>query len=158
MHQPKLFIIIIVLAAAVGVVAINLNKKNVPETKVPSVIVPKRLVTLSITDFPEMIKVGKTSEFTWKIETAIPVVTTHTAIHYGTLSHAGEYADASGPELVGYPKLTGDYLDRASDIPGIFTAKIIAAPDDAPAMFARAHVVVAGKHYWSPQIEIKVQK
>ncbi len=153
---------LIILVVIVGLIA-GFSKKAMREktpTPAPpeSVFLQKPSVVVKIKEFPATVKAGKAGTFTWEIAADEPATVRHTAIHYGKVQHAGEFATTTSPKLAGYPSMIKDFDGKESQIPGTFTAKITPTRKEIGLLFMRAHVMIEGKNFWSPEIEVTVTK
>jgi len=153
------YLILIVVVVLIVVYAKKTPPSAAPmPTPPPSAFLQKPPVVVEIKDAPQTLKAGVVSTFTWEIKALEPATVMHTAIHYGAVQHAGEFATTTGPKLAGYPSMTKDFDGKESQIPGTFTVKITPTRKEIGSLFMRAHVVIAGKNFWSPEVEVKVTK
>lgn len=111
---------------------------------------------ISIISIPGTVKEGEKVDIRWKIDSEAPLTAVHTAIHYDTSSHPGPFTTEIGPEESGYPSLTIEYASGQFPIPGEFTTSL-----EAPAaekIYLRAHTIVDGKNYWTPETSVGIEK
>ncbi len=112
-------------------------------------------VNLIFLEIPARAHQNEKIKLVWKIASASPLTAVHTAIHYDTESHPGNFKFDVSPALSNYPTLTKEYAAGSFAIPGEFSTTII-IPAGITKLFLRAHVIIDGKNYWTVEREIQV--
>lgn len=115
-------------AVLVGLASVLAGCSSPPPAPAPSVT----LATQATDALP-----GAAVQFTWTVENA-PSQPSHSELHYGPVSVAD-------PEDRTYPSMAAAAIIDT----GKYSASALAP--QAPALYARAHVVLAGKSHWSPE-------
>ncbi len=90
-------------------------------------------VTVSLVDPPSYATAGEPVTLTWEISSSTMTTTDHTAIHWGTTSHAGD--DAHFGDYEG-----GLTSPQSGDVPGTYSADVTF--EDAGTVYYRAHTMV----------------
>lgn len=102
-------------------------------------------VSISLLSPPAEAEAGKPLSLKWKVESSAPLATEHTAVHFSYSSVP------SSPTPKAYAYAT--QILKGS-IPDEFSATI--TPPNPGILYARAHVIAGGKHYWGNEAEISV--
>ncbi|MEW6722265.1 MAG: hypothetical protein AB1324_03315 [Candidatus Micrarchaeota archaeon] len=110
--------------------------------------------SISVVAAPSTAASGKNFNVTWNVSGPAGTIM-HTAVHYDTVSHPGDFGTDVGPAQSGYPSLTPEFASVESAIPDDFTASI-AAPSAPGKIYYRAHAIVGGKHYWTEERTVEV--
>ena len=100
-------------------------------------------------------RAGSPVPLTWGVQAPVGAVATHTAIHWGTNSVAGELGTDVGPGAAGYPNLLPDYAQGSFALPRTFTGAVTFPA--AGTYSYRAHAIIDGKNYWSPEYTVVIQ-
>lgn len=111
--------------------------------------------SFEILDYPTSVRTGEDFTITWKLNTDSPTTITHTAVHYSTQSHAGEYNFDVTPANSGYTSLTTDFASGNFMIPNRFSVKI--RTPDSTKLYYRVHAIIDGKNYWTIEYTADVQ-
>jgi len=112
-------------------------------------------VKIMFIDLPASIKANSKSVVTWKIESNLQKNISHTAMHYGSKSVPEELSTDVAPANSGYPSFTPEYASSSNKIPNEFNTVVVLA--NKGTIYARAHVIVDGKNYWSDEKSIQVE-
>ena len=101
--------------------------------------------SVEVLNAPATAVTGKSFDVIWRVNSPSEKTIPHTAIHYGPQSQAEPLTLAS------YPSLT---TAQNGTIPANFSAKIII--NTTGTIYFRAHAIVDGVQYWSPERTITV--
>lgn len=105
--------------------------------------------SVSITDIPSEVLIGKPIVVKWHLDGSGDVP--HTAIHWGTKSHAdvaiADMSTQTYPSAAPVGYLTGS-------APGDFSASITV--DEPITIYLRAHAIVAGQSVWTEEKAVKI--
>lgn len=104
---------------------------------------------------PANARAGTPTSFTWEVRAAVGSSATHTAIHWGKNSTSGELGLEVAPGAAGYPNLLPDYTAGSFALPRTFSGALTFP--SAGTVYYRAHAIIDGKHYWSPEYAIVIQ-
>lgn len=104
---------------------------------------------------PANARVGEATPFTWEVRAPVGAAATHTAIHWGTTSVPGTIGTDVAPADAGYPEHIRDYESGTFALPRSFTAAAV-FPTSGISSY-RAHAIIDGKHYWSPEHQVVVE-
>ncbi len=110
---------------------------------------PKAPIAIMITSAPAVSEPGVEVTLSWKIESELNRTVTHTAIHYDTESHPGNFSTDVTPDASRYPELTKEFASGIFDVPSEFNVTI--KPREAGKIFYRAHAIFEGKNYWTEE-------
>ena len=121
----------------------------------PINLVPAAAEEISITSVQAPASVAADSSFavSWAItgpEKAIP----HTAVHYDTASHPGDFSLDVAPGDSGYPSLTPEFASGEFNIPNTFTVSMQAPESEV--LYYRVHAIIDGNNYWTSERMITV--
>ncbi len=111
--------------------------------------------SLESIDYPSSVKADEEFTVSWKVSTNLPTTIKHTAVHYSTDSHPGDYGLDIAPVDSGYGSLTKEYASGNFSIPNTFSVKI--KTPDAVKLYFRAHAIIDGKNYWTSEYLINVE-
>ncbi len=100
-------------------------------------------------------RVGAPTTLTWEVRAPVGATATHTAVHWGTSSTSGELGTEVAPGAAGYPNLLPDYAQGSFALPRTFSSAITFTT--AGTQYYRAHAIIDGKNYWSPEYSVVVQ-
>lgn len=100
-------------------------------------------------------RAGTPVPLTWDVQAPVGAVATHTAIHWGTSSVVGELGTEVGPGAAGYSNLLPDYAAGSFALPRTFTGAVTFPV--AGTFYYRAHAIIDGKNYWSPEYAVVIQ-
>lgn len=112
-------------------------------------------VKISFVELPQSAKANDKVVVTWKIESNHQKEISHTAVHYGNKSVSGDMSTDVTPANSGYASLTPEYASSVHKIPNEFSTVVVL--ENKGIIYARAHVIVDGKNYWSAERSIKVE-
>lgn len=112
-------------------------------------------VKISFVELPQSAKANDKVVVTWKIESNQQKETSHTSVHYGDKSVSGDLSTDVTPANSGYASLTPEYASSVHKIPNEFSTVVVL--ENKGIIYARAHVIVDGKNYWSAERSIKVE-
>lgn len=104
---------------------------------------------------PVSARIGVPTSFAWEVRASVGATATHTAVHWGTNSTSGELGTEVAPGAAGYPNLLPDYQQGSFALPRTFSGAITFP--SAGTVYYRAHAIIDGKNYWSPEYAIVVQ-
>ena len=104
---------------------------------------------------PEGARASVPVSFVWEVRAPVGSTATHTAIHWDAVSHSEAFGTDATPAASGYPNFLPDYATGSFALPRSFTGIVTFS---AAGMYSyRAHAIVDGKHYWSPEYSVVVQ-
>lgn len=112
-------------------------------------------VKISFVDIPSTVKPSSKFVVKWGVDSNQQKNITHTAVHYGNKSVQGDLSTDVTPSNSGYPDLTPEYVSGVNKIPNEFNTAMVL--ENKGTIYARAHVIVDGKNYWSDEKSIKVE-
>ena len=112
-------------------------------------------VKIYFVNLPTSIKANSKSVVKWKIESNLQKNISHTAMHYGSKSVPEELSTDVAPANSGYPSFTPKYASDVNKIPNEFNTVVVL--ENKGTIYARAHVIVDGKNYWSDEKSIQVE-
>ncbi len=92
---------------------------------------------------------------TWDVQAPVGAIATHTAIHWGTNSVAGALGMDVTPSAAGYPNVLPDYAQGSFGLPRTFTGAVTFPASGT--YYYRAHAIIDGKNYWSPEYVMVIQ-
>jgi len=113
--------------------------------------------SLESINYPPSVKAGEEFTISWKVNTNVPATIKHTAIHYSSESHPGDYGLDVTPASSGYSGLTTDYASGNFSIPNTFPVKVN-APTNSDKLYFRAHAIIEGKNYWTQEYTVNVER
>ncbi len=122
-----------------------------PETKEISPVDIK----INFKTIPSRVIAGDVIELRWEIVSGVPLTFPHTAVHYDSKTHPGDFSTEIGPQESGYPSLTTKYASGKFVVPDKFADQIV-APPGTKELFLRAHVIIDGKNYWTTEKVIQI--
>lgn len=108
-----------------------------------------------IVDPPARATAGTPVGIRWSVQAPVGSTATHTAIHWGSASRLGTFGTDVIPQASGYPNLLPDYASGNFPLPRAFSGALTFAPPGT--YFYRAHAMIGGLHYWSPEYNITVE-
>ncbi|MBI4450141.1 hypothetical protein HY634_03715 [Candidatus Uhrbacteria bacterium] len=100
-------------------------------------------------------RAGSPVPLTWGVQAPVGAIATHTATHWGTSSTSGELGTEVAPGSAGYPNLLPDYAQGSFALPRTFTGAVTFPSTGT--YYYRAHAIIDGKNYWSPEYSVVVQ-
>lgn len=119
-----------------------------------AIFAPSDYYQLILVDVPKEVETGQNTTFTWKISGGTASIN-HTAVHFGTISNAGELGDGVKPEDTKYTDFVKDFADGKYDIPLQFVGNtMINTPGK---YYFRVHALIKDKHYWTSEYSIDVK-
>ncbi len=153
-----LFLALILLAACAQTQSIAQQKEvpAQPEKTQPQPIVQASAPAVSIVSVPEAAHIGEEFQITWKVDGPLIKIPS-TSIQFDTKSHSGALGIDQNPTQVGYSGHTNEYSVGSFDIPNTFTAKITPIAG-ATSLYYRAHALINGENYWTPEQLLTVAK
>ena len=83
---------------------------------------------------------------------------THTAVHFDTVSHSGSWGTDVTPAQSGYADFTKEYASGNYAFPATFNGTAIAPAGGSGLLYFRAHAIIDGKNYWTPEQSIPLLK
>ncbi|MDO8463460.1 MAG: hypothetical protein Q7S96_04300 [bacterium] len=104
---------------------------------------------------PESAAVGEAVVLRWEVRAPVGASTTHTAIHWGTVSVPGILGQDVASAQTAYPELISDYASGTFSLPREFSGGIVFPQPGT--YYLRAHAVIDGQHYWSPEHTVEVE-
>lgn len=104
---------------------------------------------------PANARAGTPVPLSWEVRAAVGSSATHTAVHWGPTSTSGELGTEVAPGAAGYPNLLPDYAQGSYALPRTFSGALTFP--SAGTVYYRAHAIIDGKHYWSPEHVIVVE-
>ena len=110
-------------------------------------------VKISFVELPDSVKPNSKFAVKWKVDSNQQKNITHTAVHYGNKSVSGALATEVTPADSGYTDLTAISTD--SKIPNEFSLSVFTKSQGT--IYARGHVIVDEKNYWTEEKSIKVE-
>lgn len=111
--------------------------------------------SISLVDYPSSVKVGEEFTVSWRVSSNTLTTISHTAVHYDTASHPGNFG-IDVPPNAGYNSLAGNFISSNFSIadPETFSAKM--KIDDPGKVYFRSHAIIDGKNYWTQEYMIDV--
>lgn len=109
--------------------------------------------SIAFVNRPSRVLTNQTIALTWSVSGA-QKTTTHTAMHYDTLSRGGTFGFDVTPAVSGYRYTASNYISGNYTVPNTFVADI--TPTATGKIYARAHAVIDGKNFWTDEIIIDV--
>lgn len=104
---------------------------------------------------PASARIGTPTSFAWEVRASVGSTAMHTAIHWGPTSTIGELGTEVAPGAAGYPNLLPDYAQGSYALPRTFSGALTFP--SAGTAYYRAHAIIDGKHYWSPEYSVEVR-
>ena len=98
---------------------------------------------------------SKVARILWEISGPASTIS-HTAIYYDYSSHAGDLNKNVTAYLAKYPNFTNEYASKEEAIPKTFNANLPISK--AGTLYYRAHSIIGGKHYWTDEKTITIEK
>jgi len=111
--------------------------------------------SVAVSPPPASARAGAPTPIAWEVRASAGAVTTHTAVHWGPASNPGSLGTDVTPAASGYPNILPDYASESFALPRSFTGAIVFPT--AGTAFYRAHAIIGGLHYWSPEYAIRVE-
>ncbi len=102
-------------------------------------------ISVEILTAPDTAVAGKSFVVTWSVNSQVQKNIAHTAVHYGSEPKAEPLTLAS------YPSLT---TPLGGTIPANFNTSLVI--NTTGVTYFRAHAIVDGSHYWSPEKMITI--
>lgn len=96
---------------------------------------------------------GSPLQLTWQVNLDEAKKIGHTAVHYDTVSHPGEFGTDVTPDAAGYKNLTPDFAKGEFLVPRAFSATVT---PPAGTLYLRAHAIVDGANYWTAEEQVAV--
>ena len=121
----------------------------------PSLPVPLRGTAVLVTARPETAQVGVSVPFVWDVRAPVGAVATSTSLQWGRTSHPGAMNVMTTPAAVQYSDSLSDYMRGSYALPRTFRGAVTFP--SAGTYFFRAHAVIDGQQYWSPEYSIRVE-
>ena len=118
-------------------------------------IAPALDVKVYLVDLPATVNANSKFVVKWRVDSNQQKDITHTAVHYGSASVGGALSADVSPANSGYPSFTPEYASGNFKIPNEFSTAMVL--ESKGIIFARAHVIVDGKNYWSDEKSIQVE-
>lgn len=145
----------VALAGALALVGAGCQSYTKTKVEVPA---PKEESPLSIVliEAPTEVVPGATFTVAWKVDAKEPVLVPHTAVHWDTVSRAGEFGAEVTPAASNYTRLTEKYASGSFPVPETFKVEIV-APKQEGALYLRAHTTYEQKHYWTDEMMVAVK-
>lgn len=119
--------------------------------------IDKEVPMISFIDVPKSVPEGTKISAYWIIDTTIPLTTLNTALLYDTVSHLGAFGEKVDPSLSGYSDLMDGFVYEITTLPKTFS-HTIDAPRGAEYAYLRAHTVINGKHYWTDEAKVAIER
>ncbi len=110
---------------------------------------------IEMTSLPTKVIVGTDLTVIWRVF-GDGLRATHTAVHYGYQSKPGTFGLDVGPTAAGYTSLTSEFASGDYALPMDFTAAF--KPNNAGALYLRAHAIIGGKNYWTDEKIVTVER
>lgn len=107
--------------------------------------------SVAIVSAPPSVPLGEDFEVVWRVDSPVQKEIAHTAVHYGANSIPGVLGTEAGPAASGYQFVS---LIQKGTIPGTFTSSI--GTRSPGTLYFRAHAIIDGNNYWSPERSILV--
>ncbi|MBI2076307.1 MAG: hypothetical protein HYT72_03620 [Candidatus Aenigmarchaeota archaeon] len=151
----KSALILVLMLFVAGCVTTDYGSQKTVQTTAPATVattVQASDVSISFVELPDSIKPNSKFVVKWKVDSNQGKNITHTAVHYGYESRPGEFSLEKTPQETGYAELTQEFASGKHIIPAIFNSTI--SPKQSP-IYLRAHVIIDGKNYWTPEKQIK---
>ncbi|MFA6096449.1 MAG: hypothetical protein WC788_02350 [Candidatus Paceibacterota bacterium] len=154
---------VVVISAAVMAVYFQ-NKKDLaktePESKSFAALLKEEVedkYSISIKSAQTVLKLcdSKVARILWEISGPSGTIS-HTAIYYDYSSHAGDLDGNVTAYLAKYPNFTNQYASKEEAIPKTFDANL--SISKAGTLYFRAHSIIGGKHYWTDEKSIAIEK
>jgi hypothetical protein len=141
------FIFIIILSLSIISGCVDQQPTGTPTVIPTATVVPTQRpgTSVEILDAPGSAIPGKSFDVIWRVNSPDEKTIPHTAVHYGPQSEAEPLT------LTSYPNLTPP---QNGMIPANFSAKIII--NSTGITYFRAHAIIDGVNYWSPEKNITV--
>lgn len=112
-------------------------------------------IAVVVANPPAVAKVGAPTTMRWLVRAPVGSTTTHTSIHWGTVSRAEALGTDVSPTQSGYPNLLPDYAAGTFALPREFAAALVLP--ETGTYFYRAHAIIGGQHIWSPEYAVRVE-
>lgn len=110
---------------------------------------------IAFSSIPKNINSGQALEVAWGVRAIEPGdQAVHTAVHYSYKSHSDDFDTTVTPAESEYETLTQDYASGSFVLPQNFPATIAGLKDGM--VYLRAHVIINGKNYWTPEEQVAV--
>ena len=147
-------LLLVLMLFAAGCVATDYGSQKT--TVQPTTVQATELdVKVSFADIPATVKPNSKFAVKWKVDSNQQKNVTHTAVHYGNKSVSGDLSTDVAPDKSGYDSLTPEYASGINKIPNEFSTAVVF--ENKGTVYARAHVIVDGKNYWSDEKSVKVE-
>lgn len=128
------------------------------EEEEPQIVVKDVPLTVTLVDAPESVVAGTIFGVEWNVDAPEATAVSHTAVHYDTVAHPGQFDQGVTPDGSGYAKFTKTYASGLYPVPFQFEDNIKVDDDSAgQVLYLRAHATVAGKNYWSEEVMVPIK-
>jgi hypothetical protein len=119
-----------------------------------SAATPLSGVSGTVTDYPIETEAGEPVTIKWFLNYPKNMSLTHSAIHYGYFSHAGELGLDVFPNDLEYSGVVEVFPD---DLSTGNNFRVTLVPHQNGTLYFRAHAVLDKKSFWSEEFSIEVQ-
>jgi len=147
--KRNILIIIIGVIIFCGLVYYNylLAQKKIKETR------PAPL-SITLESYPEIVSLGQSGSFTWKVDSSPDLSTPRTTIYYGYTATPSALTTLDSPEAVDYGNSVSDYYVGTFRLPDTFEQSIIFKKTGR--IFFRAYAKVGDNHLWTEEKSLEV--
>lgn len=96
---------------------------------------------------------GQPLEVVWQVSPPEAKKIPHTAFHYDTVSHPGDFGTDVTADAASYKELTGEFAKGEFLVPRAFRAKLT---PNVGTLYVRAHALIDGMNYWTAEELVEV--